>query len=226
MHAPHGLVFDHFLSPAQKPMFVRDAEDWLSQIRKPPKPPGWNLPKGYCRFCADEIREDNGTRLVLKTAKRWHSWPEHNCLQAWKIATDPQFARTQVFLRDFGICAGCGCDTKGAPPDGFDWAEIIEDLKTISPKMATWGTMGLGKWELDHIVPLWVIDREEVTALKYWLLGNMQTLCDSCHAEKTGKEAANRAKMKRIESRGGLLTKKLSQKEKFLRSKARPGQTW
>lgn len=194
----------------------------MSAIRKPPKPPGWDLPKGRCRFCADEIREDNGTRLVLMTKKRWHAWPEHSCQHLWAIANDPAYARIQVWLRDFGICAGCGADTKvKAPAKDVSWDEVREDLAQVKPNGASgWSSVSLGAWDVEHTLPLWLADREAPDALRFWLLGNLTTYCKPCHSQKTAREASNRAKIARIQESGGMLKKKRSAKEKFLAKRA------
>ena len=50
--------------------------------------------------------------------------------------------------------------------------------------------------EIDHIVPFWKVDmmpREKQT-IRYWLPGNLQALCRSCHAAKTKREAGERSR--------------------------------
>lgn len=42
---------------------------------------------------------------------------------------------------------------------------------------------------MDHIKPL----IESNGNLEYWKMGNLQTLCKSCHHKKTGEEATQRA---------------------------------
>lgn len=56
-------------------------------------------------------------------------------------------------------------------------------------------------WQIDHIIPLWLVDRTLPfkKLIEYWRIGNLQALCDTCHKAKTAKEAADRAKMKRIQ---------------------------
>lgn len=44
------------------------------------------------------------------------------------------------------------------------------------------------EWQLDHIVPL--IDANG--NIKYWELGNLQTLCNKCHGLKTALENSQR----------------------------------
>jgi 5-methylcytosine-specific restriction endonuclease McrA len=47
---------------------------------------------------------------------------------------------------------------------------------------------------MDHIVPL----IESNGNLKFWKMGNLQTLCKSCHTTKTSSEATERASKRRI----------------------------
>lgn len=53
---------------------------------------------------------------------------------------------------------------------------------------------GIDGWHMDHIVPL----IESNGDIKYWTLPNLQTLCKRCHAEKTSREATERAKKRRM----------------------------
>jgi 5-methylcytosine-specific restriction endonuclease McrA len=52
---------------------------------------------------------------------------------------------------------------------------------------------GENKWQMDHIIPLINANGE----LKYWMLGNLQTLCNSCHNVKTALEAGDRARKRK-----------------------------
>ena len=216
-HAASGLRFLDFLSPWDKPRFVLDAEDRMRAIRKPPKPPGWHASKGVCRFCAGEIWEDSGSRLVLKTAKCWHDWPEHPCRHLWAIANDPGYARMQVFLRDHGVCSYCAADTKVRKPDGWaSWEDVLADIREIGPSSLPPALPGLGAWDTEHEIPLWLVDRDASDALKFWLMGNLKTACHRCHSEKTAREAGQRAKIKRIAEAGALLLKKKNERERRL----------
>lgn len=218
-----GLRFKRFLSPWDRPAFVQAAEEWMTAIRKPPRPPGWELSKGHCRFCAGEIRVHNGVRDVLKTNLTWHPWPEHSCRHLWAIANDPSYARVQVFLRDQGVCSYCGTDTKPPAGHGWTWEGELEYLRTIKPNTMGWSTQGLGAWDVEHELPLWLVDRTAPDALRYWLLPNMKTACRACHQDKTAREASARAKVNRIVAADGLKTKKLNKREKAVLSRSRKG---
>ena len=55
-------------------------------------------------------------------------------------------------------------------------------------------------WELDHVVPLWSVDRDAPGALAFWQLANMQTLCPLHHKEKTAAEAGQRSGARKIQA--------------------------
>lgn len=55
-----------------------------------------------------------------------------------------------------------------------------------------------GPLELDHVRPLWSVDRDAPDAWKFWTLENLQLLGTPCHKIKTAREAKVRAKGKRI----------------------------
>jgi len=171
-----------FLSTAEHPHYLTLAAEWWAQISQPPRPPGWNLPAGYCRFCAGEIREWNGCRHILRTNKTWHAWPDHPCQHLWRIAEDAAYARLQVFRRDLAVCSCCGRGTQPASP-GLDyegWPEAIADLAEISPTTPGWCMPFLGEWEVGHRVPLLTVDRAKSHALKYWMVQNLVTRCRAC----------------------------------------------
>lgn len=52
--------------------------------------------------------------------------------------------------------------------------------------------------EVDHIVALWMVDRDDPDAWKFWLIANLQLLCERCHKAKSAREAKMRAKEKRL----------------------------
>ena len=53
-------------------------------------------------------------------------------------------------------------------------------------------------WELDHITPLWKVAHfSDKIRVKFFQIGNLQTLCVPCHNLKSGKEAGERAVWKR-----------------------------
>jgi 5-methylcytosine-specific restriction endonuclease McrA len=66
-----------------------------------------------------------------------------------------------VFERDNGVCAKCG-----------------------------WGSnpQQINRWCVDHVIPIWLVDRSHPDSLWFWTIENLQTLCVSCHKKKTVQE--------------------------------------
>lgn len=179
-------------------------------IRTPPRSAllGTNPSRGvgWCRLCAGEILMLNKAGEIVRHNRRsWH--PE--CVSVWNIAARPRCARELVRERDHGICRTCGAPAElryepefGSPP--VEWV-CNESLSRSAPGYGrACPVVSRELWHVDHIVPLHLVDRDAPHALKYWLLGNLQTLCTSCHGEKTAREAGVRAKVKRIQHKGGL----------------------
>jgi 5-methylcytosine-specific restriction protein A len=99
----------------------------------------------------------------------------------WKLRTDPEYLREQVFARDRGVCAMCGLDTEAMRKD-----KRKLDYKARRQFEKDWsGRRYL--WDADHIVPVAEGGGE-------CGLGNMRTLCLKCHREVT---AALRARLRR-----------------------------
>lgn len=137
--------------------------------RIPPKPRFYYKAKpGQCRFCGKPILK-NG--YIHKRAQ-WHP----ACALTWTIMNSPQDARKFVFVRDRGICVRCNMDCS---PRGQDHAsEIVQKI------MQGYDVRKLGKWQLDHITPLFASQGNP----DVWKIGNMQTLCGPCHTIKSQED--------------------------------------
>ena len=135
------------------------------------KPGGWvdrrKSPR-VCRWCGKDVPRGRFTFCS----------PE--CVDAWKLRTDPGYLRARVFDRDKGICVCCGTDT-----------EVLRREKRKLDYAARrrfereWGRRKT-LWDADHIVPV-------VEGGGECDLSNMRTLCLKCHREAT---ARLRARMK------------------------------
>src|SRR5438128_2223511 len=103
------------------------------------------LPKGengrtLCRWCNLEV-----PRGRFPCCSEW-------CVNEWRLRTDPGYVRDQVFLRDKGICAGCGVDTR---------ASLLELKRSRGERrralLEHWGLRRLTRrslWDADHILPV------------------------------------------------------------------------
>lgn len=89
------------------------------------------------------------------------------CADDYKAHAWPKVQEAVVVKRDGYCCRACGHDTKGHSR------------------------------EIDHIVPLWSVDRKAEGALRFWGPVNLQVLCVPCHKAKSAREAAERAAIKR-----------------------------
>jgi 5-methylcytosine-specific restriction endonuclease McrA len=92
----------------------------------------------------------------------------------------PRDARRFVFVRDRGTCKKC--TRYCGPDDPGTVQDIINDI--MSPEHKQGSTVDLGRWELDHVIPL----KHANGRPECWQLGNMQTLCHDCHTIKTRED--------------------------------------
>jgi hypothetical protein len=168
--------------------------------------------QGTCSLCAGPILNAGGE---INRRRSWHA----ECVALWFIATSSAAARAAVERRDAGRCAGCGSTPESRP------ASPCRSMRIDSPGLlgayrrwffghddAPAGT-SLGDaatliewrdaWYADHIEPLWRVDRAQPGAFRFWTIANLQTLCTGCHAEKTRREAGERARARARRLRAG-----------------------
>lgn len=159
---------------------------WVNPKQRPKGPSGRPL----CRWCEQEIPEKSGRRTFCSD----------DCVHEHRIRTDPGYVREAVFKRDQGVCAVCGFDTKTIEPE-------IRRLAGIDPKNI--GAIGRARrqvlaelgipehrttyWDADHIVPV-------VKGGGSCGLDNYRTLCIPCHRKATADLAAERARLRSIQT--------------------------
>ena len=128
-----------------------------------------------CRYCRGDVTPPKS------------SYCSEPCKHAFRLVNENEYARACVFLRDRGVCAGCGLDTVRAA--GRFLPHPLESppgsMYPVRSHSWKWGA-----WEMDHVVE---VARGGVTELS-----NLQTLCNlgkkrGCHYEKTRAFAAERA---------------------------------
>ena len=160
-------------------------------VRTPPRRPYDEL--GTCSLCGTE------------TAGRRRTWCSGRCVDVWLAATGK--------LSTHGIAAML--DDYDGPNQSPHLAWEYIDLPTRPQPWPDHRLKGYGyrcvecnTWhyhteiQVDHVRPLWSLTAEERTDLKWWGPQNLQILCTPCHAAKTRKEAAERARSRR-EARTG-----------------------
>lgn len=138
--------------------------------RIPPKPPWFRGTKrGTCQWCQKPILPGQRPR---PNACLWHT----ECLLHYRRIFDWPYVRNMVFKRDNKLCQECGDDL------------FLKDFET------------------DHIKPLFVWPKQDITMLTFqnldlwyspWQMQNLNTLCPSCHRNKTIAERKSRPIMKR-----------------------------
>jgi len=134
---------------------------------------GWvdrhGLPRGphgraLCRWCSLEVHP------------RPFTFCSEFCVHEWKLRSQPAYLREQVFLRDKGVCAGCGIDTAKE-------FRALRYARGVRRRQLT-ARWGLGKrirkslWDADHILPVAEGGGE-------CDLNNLRTLCLLCHKDAT-----------------------------------------
>lgn len=128
-------------------------------------------PAGACRWCGGLITTGG------RKDRNWHDGRggEPDCRLTYRIAAFSADQREACLERDHGVCCDC-------------------DRDCIADNIA---------WQADHEFPLWLVDitRPRSEILVYWSLANLKTRCDDCHKAKSKREAAERAKMKRIHAK-------------------------
>src|SRR5579875_408426 len=93
--------------------------------------------RGLCRWCS------------LEVPRRRFTFCSEYCVHEWKLRSQPDYLREQVFRRDRGICAQCGVDT------------VMEQRRLRYARgknrvalMAHWGLRTKTRrslWDADHI---------------------------------------------------------------------------
>jgi len=127
------------------------------------------LPKGpqgrsLCRWCG------------LEVPPRRFTFCSDWCVNEWRLRSDPGYLRTQVFLRDRGICAICQIDTHSA------YLDLRRSRGQHRQKLLLrWGLTRFNRrtlWDADHILPV-------VEGGGECDLDNIRTLCLVCHRKQT-----------------------------------------
>ncbi len=117
------------------------------------------------------------------------------CVDGWRITTDPNYIRQKVFKRDGGVCRRCGVNAhilrlrlRRLVKSELPTIEGI--MKLYGIRRTRWGWFDLSKslWEAHHIVP--VADGGGECGLD-----NYETVCIWCHREETKTWRKNKSQM-------------------------------
>lgn len=150
----------------------------MSSHRKCPIP-YTDAPRGTCRWCNDPILygEKRNNRA------RWHG----GCLAQYNLHIIRE-VQLRWLHEQSPLCRCCG---KAVP----QWSASFNGWRD-GPYVSVFRKLG---GEVDHIIPLWkTVGMTDEQRLKYFGPENLQLLCRACHAEKTAREATERAHQTRL----------------------------
>ncbi len=137
---------------------------------------GDNVKLYRCRWCGGK----------MPTTGKRRTFCSDNCVHEYKLRSNYNYAREQVFERDHGVCAQCGIDTEAFKSQLKEEAKLIE-AKTGKNYMLVWRDLAKQHgmpdpsrtwWEADHIVA--IAEGGGLGGLETY-----QTLCYKCHQQKT-----------------------------------------
>lgn len=153
------------------------------------------------RVRADAGWVDNGKRRAVCRCGCGQAVPQGRrtfasteCVDRWKLQTQPPYVRQRLFERDHGICARCGTNAE-------DLRQIVNSLPRDQKRRACellrlpqpiWTT--LSYWQAHH--KLAVVEGGGLCGLDGY-----ETLCCTCHREETAALAARRAEQRRAQPR-------------------------
>jgi 5-methylcytosine-specific restriction protein A len=164
--------------------------------------------RGFCRWCEGKVEPPRQT------------FCKDECVHQWKLRSDPSYRRRHVFKRDGGICTKCGRDCHALERDLLTM--LYANPSECDAMLARLGLTRRSYGELDHRVPMHAkgkIGHKVDPSLPVWEpnrslwdadhvvsvvegggscdLTNLQTLCFSCHKDKTAELARKRAEARR-----------------------------
>lgn len=93
------------------------------------KPP-FRGQKGLCSWCGTD-----------KLPSERRTWCSRACVNQYRMRSDPSYIRKQVYRRDRGICAACGCD---ADAEYQRWQRAHKEVK----RLARW-LIEQSRWNID-----------------------------------------------------------------------------
>lgn len=151
-------------------------------------PPARRGPNGerLCRWCGAPVPKG---RLY---------WCSDECVEDYRLRSDPAYLRRKVFERDRGVCARCGKDTSSLAREiqrlwrqawgGPQADEARARLKELGFEWCRGPAPHL--WEAHHVIP--VADGGGECDLS-----NIETLCRPCHRAVTAEWRRRKAEERR-----------------------------
>ena len=106
-------------------------------------------------------------------------------MHEWKLRSDSSYLRSQLYLRDKGVCKSCGQDTQKLRLQLYPLVESAREALGAQHGVSAYNARTLQLWEADHVVA--VCNGGGLAGLD-----NYQTLCISCHRAKTQTDLKQR----------------------------------
>lgn len=143
----------------------------MSGVRKFAMPEHENMGRGWCRWCGLPTLHTEGPKSGTINYRRL--WhPE--CYDQYRLHVEPHYQAAFLRQRDGAKC--------------FDCAATTRDYRT--------------ELEVEHEIPLWCVTHlQGWERIRYFGPSNLRLRCVKCHAAKTKREAAARAKVNRLRLR-------------------------
>ena len=170
--------------PAKQTQRYRDNRGFIDPKTLPTNAEGYRC----CRYCSGSVKPPKRTFCSA------------NCVHEYKLRSNGNYLRQQVYLRDRGICAMCRLDTKELAKqllllrvddparDLLLERNNINKTRKIKPRKN-----GGGLWDADHIIS--VKDGGGQCGLE-----NIRTLCIKCHKLRTAISSSVTSSSKKKEN--------------------------
>jgi 5-methylcytosine-specific restriction protein A len=154
------------------------------------RPGAWSKPergpdgRALCRWCRQPVPKGRRT------------FCSQECVEEWRLRSDPSHVRYRVWQRDHGVCARCGLDTEAIRHEleairrkcfRINMRDEWEELKARADELfgragvqlpARWPWRTTHIWEAHHRIPV-------VEGGGECGLDGYETLCRRCHALET-----------------------------------------
>lgn len=151
--------------------------------------------KGQCRLCGNAIPPKSGRSSTCS----------RECGERASVLVSPATQRHKVFTRDKGVCVACGCDTEKLKRV-MQWARLGYSQSGDFRHRMGMARWRMSFWDMDHKVAVHEGGGVTPEMTVESVLSNLQTLCWSCHRERTKQQAGERARRRR-ESKQTLFAK-------------------
>lgn len=133
-----------------------------------------------CRWCSGEVFPPRRT------------YCSDACVTEWRLRSDVSFLRSQLFLRDKGVCASCGLDTMALRLRIYPLPAEERVRVGAAHGVDAYRAERLMLWEADHMVPVSKGGGARPGDATSAGLSAFQTLCIRCHRAKTAQDMLQR----------------------------------